>query len=195
MQELEKALGFSNFDYKYLIENLNIPLHTFTYCRYYILAQRIPRSFKRTIKGVVYYSGVIELPQHIKKNILRDSDAVLSHAYLDSLQSIKTLESCSKELLFQLFENNFEVKPASSINELDLSQCDAILIDEENRDLLHHKDTPLPQSLNIKFEDLVLKRELVDWCKLQLNIEEATPNTREHAIKEQIRIIHRDNPS
>jgi len=193
--EFKNNFNFNHFDYQYLCESLNVPVHIFSYARYFILAERIPRSFKKIIRGVAFYSGVAELSLNDKKLLLRDGSVSVKTVFLDDIGSIQTLESCSRELLDVLFKDNYEVDYVSSTAELDLSQCDAILIDEENRDLLHHKDTPLPESLNIKFEDLVLKRELVDWCKLQLNIEEATPNTREHAIKEQIRIIHRDNPS
>ncbi|MFY0668987.1 MAG: hypothetical protein JXQ95_13235 [Alteromonas stellipolaris] len=195
MQEIEKAFNFNNFDFRYLCENSNVPIHTYVYSRYFILAERVPRSFKKKIRGVAYYKGIIELPAHCRKQLLKDGNTPLSFSYLDDLNGILTLESCSGQLLTQLFEDNYQIEYVTSVGELDLSQCDAYLINEENRELLHHKDTPLPESLNIKIEDLVLKRELVDWCKLQLNIEEATPNTREHAIKEQIRIIHRDNPS
>tara|TARA_A200000113_G_C8852533_1_gene350718 strand:+ start:621 stop:1421 length:801 start_codon:yes stop_codon:yes gene_type:complete len=194
MQELEKALGFSSFDYKYLIENFNIPLHTFIYCRYFILSERQQRSFKKIIKGVAYYSGTIELPPHTRKHLLRDEIASLSLAYLDDISHINTMESCSKELLKELFGDNFEVKHAPSFNELNLSQCDAFLIGEENRELVHTKDTPIPKGLDIKFNDLVLKRELVEWCKLQLGLDTATNQSREHLMKEQIRLVSRDNP-
>ncbi len=195
LPELKDVFGFSSDDYRYLCENSNVPIHIFSYARYFILAERLPKTFKKVIRGTVYYNGIIELTLHDKKLLLRDGFVSIKTAFLDNVKGIQTMESCSEELLTSLFKHNFEIDYVSSTEQLDLSQCDAILINEENRELLHQKETPLPSGINITLNDLVLKRELVDWCKLQLNIEEATSNTREHAIKEQIRIIHRDNPS
>ncbi|WP_334064819.1 hypothetical protein [Alteromonas genovensis] len=192
--EFKNNFNFNHFDYQYLCESFNVPVHIFSYARYFILAERVPRSFKKIIRGVAFYSGIVELSLNDKKLLLRDGSVPVKTVFLDDVKSIQTLESCSRELLDVLLKGNYEVDYVSSTTELDLFQCDAILIDEENRDLIHHKDTPLPESLNIKFEDLVLKRELVDWCKLQLDIELDTSNTREHMMKEQIKLIHRANP-
>lgn len=186
--------GFSSIDYQYLCENLNVPIHIYSYARYFILAERVPRSFKKTIRGVAYYNGVTELSLHDKKLLLRDGAVSVKTVFLDGTKGIKTMESCSRELLAQLFKENFEIEYVSTTAQLDLSQCDAYLIDEENRELLHNSDTPLPKSLDITFEDLVLKHELIDWCKLQLNIDMDTSATREHMMKEQIKLIHRANP-
>ncbi|WP_419227107.1 hypothetical protein [Alteromonas sp. OM2203] len=192
MQELEKAFNFNKYDFQYLCENTNVPLHTYTYSRYFILAERVPRSLKKVVRGVAYYSGVVELPIHCRKQLLRDGYTSLSFSYLDNLIGVHTLESCSEQLLKQLFEDKYQIEYVTAVGKLDLSQCDAYLIDEENRELLHNNDTPLPKSLDITFEDLVLKHELIDWCKLQLNID--TSATREHMMKEQIKLIHRANP-
>tara|TARA_A200000113_G_C8567545_1_gene258195 strand:- start:38 stop:316 length:279 start_codon:yes stop_codon:yes gene_type:complete len=80
--ELQYHFNFNGFDYQYLCENSNVPLHTFIYSRYFVLAERIPRSFKKIIRGVVYYTGVVELPPHIKKLVLRDNSALIDTVYL-----------------------------------------------------------------------------------------------------------------
>lgn len=194
MQELEKSLAFNEYDYRYLCENTNVPLHTHAYSRYFIIAERVPKTLKKIIRGVAYYSGVIELPMHFKRQLLRDGIVSLNYCYLDNLNSIATIESCSRVLLSQLFGDNYEIKYARKVEELNLSQCDAFLIDEENRELLHSSDTPLPESLDVEFVDLVIKTELIDWCMLQLGLDTATNQSREHLMKEQIKLVCRDNP-
>jgi hypothetical protein len=194
VQELGNATELSEYDYKYLCENTSVPMHTHVYSRYFVIAERVPKTFKKIIRGVAYYSGVIELPMNFRKQLLRDGFASPNYFYLENLNSIVTIESCSKILLSQLFGDNYEIKYVRKVGELNLSQCDAFLIDEENRELLHSHDTPSPKSLDIKFEDLVLKRELIDWCKLQLGLDTETSQSREHLMKEQIKLIYRDNP-
>ena len=192
--ELRSATEFSEYDYRYLCENTSAPTHTHVYSRYFIIAERVPKTLKKIIRGVAYYSGVIELPVHFKKQLLRDGIASLNHCYLDDLNSITTIESCSRILLSQLFGDNYEIKYARTVGELNLSKCDAFFINEENRELLHSHDTPLPESLDIEFEDLVVKNELIDWCMLQLGLDTAANQSREHLMKEQIKLVCRDNP-
>ncbi len=50
LPELKDMFGFSSIDYQYLCENLNVPIHIYSYARYFILAERVPRSFKKTIR-------------------------------------------------------------------------------------------------------------------------------------------------
>lgn len=194
MKELERNFGFSLFDYQYLCESLNNPLHIFSYAHFFILAERVPRSFDKIIRGVAYYNGIIELTQSDRRSLLRDGSVSINTAYLSDAAGIKMMESCSRVLLNSLLNNSYSIDYASSISDIDLSQCDALLIDENNRELVHSRNTPLPESLNINFEDLVLKKELVDWCKLQLGLDTATNQSREHLMKEQIKQVCRDNP-
>lgn len=195
MQELKSRFYFNHFDYRYLCENSNVPLHTFSYAQYFLLAERIPRSFKKIIRGVVYYTGVVELTLSDKKSLLKDGSVRVNTAFLTSLRGIQTLESCSKDLLNQHFGDNFTIEYASSTSELDLSQCDAMVINDEHRELLHQKHTPLPTGIDITFDDLVIKAELIEWCKIQLNVEKNISSKREHSMKEQIKILQRENPN
>lgn len=118
-----------------------------------------------------------------------------SAPYLDNIKGIRSIESCSKDLLAQLLGDNFIIEYVSSASELNLSQCDALLIDEDNREMLHRKHTPLPIGIDITFDDLVIKTELIEWCKIQLNVEKDISSKREHSMKEQIKILRRENPN
>ena len=194
MPELATKFSFDKYDFRYLCENTNVPLNIFSYANYFILAERVPKTLKRIIRGVVSYNGVVELSLRDKSILLKNKSVVIHTATLSNIKGIQLLESCSRELLIQLLNERFEIDYVSRIADIDLSKCDAILINETNRDMIHEPNTPLPKGVTIEFDDLVLKNELVEWCKLQLGINAGKADGREHLMKEQIKLIQKEHP-
>ncbi len=194
MPELTYKFSFDKYDFQYLCENTNVPINAFSYASYFILAERIPKSLKRIVRGVVSYNGIVELSLHDKSTLLKNKLVVVQTVTLHTKKGIQLLESCSRELLTQLLNDRYEIDYASRIADLDLSKCDAILINDTNRDMIHEQNTPLPKGVTIEFDDLVLKNELVEWCKLQLGINTGKANGREHLMKEQVKILQKEYP-
>jgi hypothetical protein len=193
MPELANKFRFDKYDFQYLCENTNVPVNVFSYASYFILAERIPKSLKRTIRGVVSYSGIVELSLRDKSTLLKNKLVVVQTVTLHTTDGIQLLESCSRELLTQMLNDRYEIDYVSRIADLDLSKCDAILINDTNRDMIHEPNTALPKGVTIEFDDLVLKNQLIEWCELQLGINSEKSDGREHLMREQIKLIQKEH--
>jgi hypothetical protein len=81
----------------------------------------------------------------------------------------------------------------TSLKELKSFPNYAIVIGEENRDLIQQENTPLIATLKLNFKNFVIAKEDIEWCKLTLEIDLTNDKPREHIIHNQIKQIMRDN--
>lgn len=193
--ELKEKFGFSEYDYRYLCEQFDIPVFAYVHSEFFLLAETIEQSLTRTLKGVACYKGLVRLTDWDKKTLLRHGKVTLRTCYLDSCSGIGLLERSPDKSLDLIQQGAFEIKNAFSINQLDLDCTDAILIGEENRELAMPQSSSIERIINLDFDCLVFKKEQVDWCKFKLDIEDLSDlNNRRDLMRTQIRDLMRKYP-
>lgn len=175
LRELDEKCGFTEHDFRYLCESHDVPLTIYVHSQFFLIAERILSLTSRVARGVVCYQGLVELPPPARSSILKSGSVQLKFGYLKNIDGIKMLESVSQELLQTGLEGNFELRQISSIQEIALGSSDAIFMGEGNRELTYHKSAPIYEGLEVKFADLVVQRDSIDWCKQELGLNESAP--------------------
>jgi hypothetical protein len=194
LNELEQKFAISSYDYLYLCENYNIPIRFYIYHQYFLLTEPDNKSRKLNVRGVIDYKGLVEVNSIDRKILLKHSNVQISRCYLIDQKGIGSLESSSDILVDNCLDERY-IKRDLRLEELELFRYSAIIIGEENRDLIQQENTPLNAKLTFNFNDVVVTKEDIEWCKLALEIELTNDKPREHIIHNQIKQIMRNNPT
>jgi len=194
LPELKDRFGFTEYDYLYLCENYNIPIRFYIHHQYFLLTEPDNENRKTNVIGAINYKGLIEVNSIDKSSFLKDSKVEVSRCFLMDKNGELSFESSSDILINNCFDERY-VQKYSSLAELKSFPYYAIVIGEENRNLIQQENTPLIASLKLNFKNFVITKEDIEWCKLMLEIDLTNDKPREHIIHNQIKQIMCDNPT
>jgi len=186
LPELKELFGFTEYDYLYLCENYNIPIRFYIYHQYFLLTEPDNKSRKLNVRGVINYKGLIEINSIDRKALLKHSKIQISQCCLINKKGIKSFENSSDILIDNCLDERY-IKKDLRLEELKLFLYSALVIGEENRDLIQQENTPLVAKITFDFNDVVITKEDIEWCKLALEIGLTNDQSREHIIHTQIK--------
>jgi len=192
LPELKDRFGFTEYDYLYLCENYNIPIRFYIHHQYFLLTEPDNKNRKTNVIGAVYYKGLIEINSIDKSSFLKNSSVDITRCYLMNKNGVTSFETSSDILIENCLGERY-VKKDSNLTELKLFPYYAIVIDEENRDMIQQENTHLIAKLSLNFKNFVIAKEDIEWCKLTLGIDLSSDKPREHIIHNQIKQIMREN--
>ena len=194
LPELKERFGFTEYDYLYLCEKYNVPIRFYIHHQYFLITEPDNKNRKTNIRGAINYKGLIEVNSIDKSAFLKHSTADVSRCFLMDKNGITSLETSSDILIDNCLGERY-VQKNSNLTDLKSFPYYAIVIGEENRDMIQQEDTPLTEKLSLNFKNFVITKEDVDWCKLTLGIDVPNGQSREHVIHNQIKKIIQDNPT
>jgi hypothetical protein len=194
LPELKDLFGFTEYDYLYLCEKYNVPIRFYIHHHFFLITEPDNKNRKTNIRGAINYKGLIEVNSIDRNIFLKDSMVNVSRCFLMDEKGVLSFESSSDILINSCFSEVY-VKDDTSLMELKSFPYYAIVIGEENRDLIHQVNTPLTAKLSLNLKNIVVTSEDIEWCKLMLEIDLTSDKPREHVIHNQIKQIMRDNPT
>ena len=194
LPELKDRFGFTEYDYLYLCENYSIPIRFYIHHQYFLLTEPDNENRKTNVRGTIHYNGLIEVNSIDKSSFLKHSTVDISRCFVMSKNGVTSFETSSDILIDNCFDERYVI---NSLNQKELNSFPyyAIVIGEENRDLIQQEDTLLTEKLSLNFKNIVITKEDIDWCKLTLELDLKDDKPREHIIHNQIKQIMRDNTS
>lgn len=194
LPELKDRFGFTECDYLYLCENYNIPIRFYIHHQYFLLTEPDNENRKTNVRGTIHYNGLIEVNSIDKSSFLKHSTVDISRCFVMSKNGVTSFETSSDILIDNCFDERYVIN-SLNLKELNSFPYYAIVIGEENRDLIQQQDTPLTTKLSLSFKNFVITKEDIEWCKLKLEIDLADGKPRVHIIHNQIKQIMHDNPT
>tara|TARA_R110001592_G_scaffold119931_1_gene323545 strand:- start:259 stop:1059 length:801 start_codon:yes stop_codon:yes gene_type:complete len=194
LPELKDRFGFTEYDYLYLCENYNIPIRFYIHHQYFLLTEPDNKNRKSNVIGAINYKGLIEVNSLDRKSFLKNSTVEVSQCYLLDKNGVTSFETSSDILIDKCLDDRY-VKRDSTLADLASFPYVAIVMGEENRDLIQQENTPLTAKLSLNFKNIVITKDDIEWCKLTLEIDLANGQPREHIIHNQIKQIIRINPT
>lgn len=194
LPELKDLFGFTKYDYLYLCENYNIPIRFYIHNQYFLLTEPDNKNRKTNVIGAANYQGLIEINSIDKSTFLKHTTVDVSRCFVMGINGVKSLETSSDILINNCFDESY-VKKELNLLELKSFPYYAIAIGEDNRYSIQQEKTPLIEKLELNFNNIVITKEDVEWCKLTLEIDLTIDKPREHIIHNQIKQIMRDNPT
>ena len=186
LPELKECFGFTEYDYLYLCENYNIPIRFYIHHQYFLLTEPDSKNRKSNVIGAINYKGLIEVNSIDRKSFLKDSNVEVSRCNLIDKNGVTSFETSSDILIDNCLGERY-VQKYSSLAELKSFPYYAIVIGEENRDLIQQENTPLIATLKLNFKNFVITKEDIEWCKLRLEIDLTNGQSREHILHTQIK--------
>lgn len=185
LPELKEHFGFTEYDYLYLCEKYNIPIRFYIHHHYFLVTEPDNKNRKSNVIGTIDYKGLIEINSIDRKYFLKDSKVEVSRCYLIDKNGIKFFETSSDILIDNCLGERY-VQKTSNLTDLKSFPYYAIVIGEENRDMIQQENTPLTAKLPLNFNNVVVTKEDVEWCKLTLEIDLNNGQSREHILHNQI---------
>jgi hypothetical protein len=192
LPELKDIFGFTEYDYLYLCAKYNIPIRFYIHHQYFLVTEPDNKNRKTNVIGAINYKGLIEVNSIDRASFLKDSNVEVSRCYLIDKNGVSFFENSSDILIDNCLGERYAQRD-SSLTELKSFPYYAIVIGEENRDLIQQENTPLIATLKLNFKNFVIAKEDIEWCKLTLEIDLTNDKPREHIIHNQIKQIMRDN--
>jgi len=194
LPELKDRFGFTEYDYLYLCESFNVPIKFYIHHQYFLVTEPDHKNRRSNVLGAIDYKGLIEINSVDRKTFIKDSKVNVSRCYLLDEKGITFLESSSDILIEKCLGERY-VKKDSNLTELKLFPYYAIVIDEENRDMIQQEATPLIAKLKLNLQNIVIAKEDIEWCKLTLEIDLHNGQSREHIFHNQIKRLIQQNPT
>lgn len=194
LPELKSLFGFTEYDYLYLCENYNIPMRFYIHHQYFLVTEPDNKNRKTNVLGAINYKGLIEINSIDKAAFLKGSKVDVSRCYLIDKNGVLSFETSSDILVDNCLGERYAQK-FSSLTELTLFPYYSLVIGEENRDLIQQENTPLIATLELNFNNFVITKEDIEWCKFALEIDLTNGQSREHILHTQIKRIMQDNPT
>jgi hypothetical protein len=185
LPELKDRFGFTEYDYLYLCENYNIPIKFYIHHQYFLLTEPDNKNRKSNVIGAINYKGLIEVNSVDRNTFIRDSKVNVSRCTLIDKNGITSLETSSDILIDNCLGERY-VQKNSNLTDLKSFPYYAIVIGEENRDMIQQENTLLTEKLSLDFKNIVITKEDVDWCKLTLEIDLNNGQSRQHILHNQI---------
>lgn len=186
LPELKDLFGFTEYDYLYLCEKYNIPIRFYIHHQYFLITEADNKNRKSNVLGAINYKGLIEVNSIDRASFLKDSKVEVSRCYLIDINGVTSFETSSDILIDNCLGERY-VQKSSSLTELKSFPYYAIVIDQENRDLIQQENTPLIATLKLNFKNFVITKEDVEWCKFALEVDSTSGQPREHILHTQIK--------
>ncbi|NMP15169.1 hypothetical protein [Thalassotalea sp. Y01] len=192
--EFKNRFSFDEYDYRYLCEQYNNPLHYFVYRQFFILVQPDHKRRKQVARGIIDYKGLVQIAKYERKQLLMNGSTRFNRCQLIDKSGVISWEPCSRQLASHLLGENAIVE-SRELNELSWSELNAVWVSPQQRESMHSNNVFTQDEVKIHFEDTVLIRELVDWAQMQLGMESDKNHERQGAIRQQIEMLVREFPS
>ncbi|PKH88643.1 hypothetical protein [Colwellia sp. Bg11-28] len=176
LSELQSKFGFSEYDYIYLCEQHNNPIHFFVFSKYFVITEADFTEIR--VVGVVNYKGVITLKPHDRRRLLQQGSISITECDLLNKSSITMYETPSGILIDNCFDSRYVLK-SLDVNAIPNHSINGRVIDEKNREMMHTESDLLTTTLSFELNDMVVTPKDIDWAKSHLFPTDEMPKKEE----------------
>jgi hypothetical protein len=171
LNELESKFGFDQYDYIYLCEQHNNPIHFLVFSRYFVITQ--PDFKEIRVLGVATYKGVITLKPQDRKRLLQNDSVTITECDLLDKSGVTLYESPSQTLIESCFDERHIIK-AQSFENIPNESIHARIIDEKHREMLYVEFDSLKTTLTFDIKQMILTPKDIEWAEGHLLIKESS---------------------